>query len=356
MTRTSITILAHGEAEMTGICVDSLLNTTPTGAEIILFDNGSSETEAERLDRLAHQTGIHLIRSNINLGFAAGCNAAATEERGEILVFLNNDIEARRGWLEPLQAALDDLDIGLAGSLLLYPEGTVQHAGIGLGLWGLPAHLGRDALPDDPELRSDRFVLGVTGACLATRAALFKELGGFDERYFFSYEDVDLCLRARRRGLRSIYCRDSVLVHHESATKPEGPAHASRGKAQELFIERWGGVLDRAAGRELIKLEAGGISSVAIFGTGGAGRRMLALSQKLTGIEVICFADSRPEMDGRVIEGLAVHHISRLPDGIDAVLGASIYVEQLRREAIKAGIAEIFKTAVIPDLRDEDLL
>lgn len=356
MPRSSIIILAHGEAEMTGFCINSLLYTVPADTEIILFDNGSSGSDARHIKQLARQAGIKLVRSDRNLGFAAGCNTAATEAQGEDLVFLNNDIEARQGWLEPLLTVLEDDNAGISGSLLLYPGGTVQHAGIGLGLWGLPAHLGRDSSPGNLSLQQDRPVLGVTGACLAVGSELFRQLGGFDEQYFFSYEDADLCLRARLLGLRSIYCRDSVLIHHESATKPEGPAHAARGRAQELFIERWGDVLDRAAGRELIKLEAGGISAVAIFGTGAAGRRMLALLQKLTGIEVICFADSRSEMEGREIEGLAVHHISRLPDGIDAVLGASICVEQLRLEAKKAGIAEMFKTAVIPDLRDEDLL
>jgi hypothetical protein len=184
---------------------------------------------------------------------------------------------------------------------------------------------------------------------------LFNELGGFDEHFFFSYEDVDLCLRARLLGRRTLYCNESVLVHRESATLPAGPAHATRGKAQEQFVLRWGASLERAAGHGLKALEEDGVGRAAIFGTGSAGRRMLDLLRRQTRIEAVCFADSREEMDGSVVEGLPVHHISGLPEGIDAVLGASMFAEQLKREAEKAGVEQLFRIGIEPDIDDEEL-
>ena len=355
MPRASLIILAYGDAGLTGKCLLSLAESADScDREIIVFDNGSEKAEAKRLLDYTAGTGARLISSDENLGFAAGCNAAAAMARGDVLVFLNNDIEAQPGWLEPLLTALEKPEVGIAGSLLLYPGGSVQHAGTGLGLWGLPAHIGRDADPEDPELQVERRVLAVTGACLAVPLETFSWMGGFDESYFFSYEDVDLCLRARARGLRTTFCPASRLIHHESATEPGGPVHAARVEAEEIFLRRWNGVLERAAGRELSALKAEGVERVAIFGTGRAGKNMLRIALG-AGIEVACFLDSRPEMEGSEVEGLAVRHPSRMEAEVDAVLGASMFLEQIRRAAEEARIGALFRSGLRPDIDDADM-
>ena len=355
MPRATLIILAYGDAGLTGNCLRSLAETAASGdCEIIVFDNGSERAEVEMLASYAAGTGARLIRCDENLGFSAGCNAAAAIAQGDVLVFLNNDIEAQPGWLKPLLSALEKPETAIAGSLLLYPGGSVQHAGTGLGLWGLPAHLGRDADPNDAEIQVERRVLAVTGACLAVPLDVFSWLGGFDESYFFSYEDVDLCLRARARGLRTSFCPTSRLIHHESATDPDGPVHAARVDAEEIFLRRWSNVLERSAGRELSGLKTEGIERAAIFGTGRAGKNMLRIARE-AGIEIACFVDSRPEMEGGEVEGLPVRHPARLKEKVDAVLGASMFLEQIRRAAEQGGIGDLFRSGLRPDIDDEDM-
>lgn len=156
-------------------------------------------------------TGAQLIIADDDVPFAENCNTGAEYASGDVLVFLNDDTEPQPGWLDALFAEFDDPRVGVAGCRLVYPDGRIQHAGVGLRRAGglLEAYNILDDLPS-------RDVEAVTGACLAIRREAFEDLGGFDVRYVNGYEDVDLCLRARADGWRIRYTDQATVIHHES--------------------------------------------------------------------------------------------------------------------------------------------
>ena len=151
-------------------------------------------------------------------------NLGAQAAEGEILVFLNDDTELLEpSWLERLVAQVERADVGVAGARLLYPSGTLQHGGVVIGIGGGCGHVGRhtrNAPPHWPWLEATRDVSAVTGACLAMRASLFRELGGFAEAFPVNYNDIDLCLRARNAGYRVIYEAGATLRHYECQSRP----------------------------------------------------------------------------------------------------------------------------------------
>ncbi|MGH9093482.1 MAG: glycosyltransferase, partial [Acidimicrobiales bacterium] len=231
-------------------CVDSVLRTAGTAGgngsdgvdlDLVLVDNGSTEPETlTLLDRLDRRPDVTVRRDPRPFNWAALNNAAAEDARGDVLLFLNNDIEARRtGWLAALTAqALRD-DVGAVGARLLYPGGRVQHAGVVLGLGGAAGHV-LAGLPGDRPGYLGMAVLtrdcsAVTGACLATRRGVFEALDGFDEDLGLDVNDIDYCLRARELGLEVLYEPLAELVHHES------PSRGTSGspKDQLRFLERW---------------------------------------------------------------------------------------------------------------------
>ena len=130
-------------------------------------------------------------RSPRNLGFAAANNRAAREPAGDALLFLNNDVQVTPGALSRLLEAVVDSGGGIAGPKLLFPEATIQHAGIRQMLWGYASNLGTGAPRDEPVLDRGGSIFAVTGAMLAVGRRVFQRVGGFDERYRWGYEDVD---------------------------------------------------------------------------------------------------------------------------------------------------------------------
>ena len=152
-------------------------------------------------------------------------NLGASQARGEILLTLNNDIEAfEPGWLKEMVAQLLRPGVGLVGCLLLYPDRSVQHAGVIMGLSGVAGHMYAEAAPDDPgyagRIQVTQDLSAVTGACQAMRRSLFERLGGLDERHLaVAYNDIDFCLRVREAGLRVIYTPHARLLHRHSASR-----------------------------------------------------------------------------------------------------------------------------------------
>lgn len=224
-------------------CVDSLRETAAgVMLEVLLVDNGSTEPETATLvDLLSARDRVRVLRDDRPFNWAALNNAAAADARGEVLLFMNDDVRALRpGWLELLAAHALRPEIGAAGARLLYPDGRLQHGGIALGLAGatghvlagleagLPGYLGMAVLTRD--------VTAVTGACMATGREVFERLGGFDEGLGLDFNDVDYCLRARSRGLRVVYEPGAELVHHES------PSRGTSGSEETAaaFLARWG--------------------------------------------------------------------------------------------------------------------
>ncbi|HET6810721.1 MAG TPA: glycosyltransferase [Acidimicrobiales bacterium] len=222
----SIVIPLWNNVAYTHACLVRLAEATPAGTfEVVLVDNGSTDGTAELLAALSGD--VRIVRNAQNLGFSRACNQGAEVATGRHLVFLNNDTEPHPGWLQPLVEVLDgEPDVGVVGSKLLFPNGLVQHAGVWMVGDGSRKYLHGYhrlylAVPDDPAVEERCDLQVVTGAALAIRSDLFRQLGGFDEGYWNGNEDVDLCLKVREAGYRVVYEPRSCLTHHESVSGPE---------------------------------------------------------------------------------------------------------------------------------------
>jgi O-antigen biosynthesis protein len=192
------------------------------------------------------ETGLPAIRVPYAgpFHFARMNNLGAGRATGDILVFLNDDVEPLdRGWLTALVAQAERPEVGIAGAKLVYPSGAIQHAGMAVGIMEGVGHPYRDTFGSAwwHWLPFTRNVAAVTGACLAMRRAVFEQLGGFDEAFPVNYNDADLCLRARAAGYEVIYEPGAVLRHEECRTRTRGVRVAE----MELWEERWGEWVDR---------------------------------------------------------------------------------------------------------------
>ena len=238
----SIIVPVYGHAFYTRLCFLALPASIARwpAVEVVVVDNGAGGETAALLDGLAPP--YRVLRQPANAGFAVACNRGAALARGRWLVFLNNDTVPQPGWLDALVAEAERVGAGIAGSKLLYPDGTIQHAGVGFRDDGSPFVLHHTHPADWPEANRPRDVRAVTGAAMLVDRTLFADLGGFDERYLNGYEDLDLCCRARARGQRVRYVPDSVLYHFGSVAAGRFAAH-DRNAA--LFEERWGAALRR---------------------------------------------------------------------------------------------------------------
>jgi len=207
-----------------------------TAAIIIPTLDGCSEMAQaclRALDDTAVDAKVWVEHDIDGNGFGFTCNEAARQwTDADVLVFLNDDTIPQPGWLDPLLAVVDDDTI--AGSLLLYPDGRVQHSGVFLRRrQGLLEAYNRTRPAPSGE------VPAVTGACLAVTRNTWEALGGFDEGYRNGYEDVDLCLRHRQAGGTVRYVAESVVVHLESQSDPALRFGHARQNI-DLLQQRWG--------------------------------------------------------------------------------------------------------------------
>ena len=215
-------------------CLRALRRSDTALAEIVVVAHAGGPLA--KLQRIAATHGAAAVPYSGQFHFGLMNAAGAQHSTRPSVVFLNDDVEPiAAGWLSALLGALNTPGTGIAGGLLLYPNDTVQHAGIALGGW--PAHIGRGqaSTPLWPWLRLSREVTAVTGACLAIRRTLWDELGGFDRRFPVNYNDVDLCLRARRAGYSVVLESGALLYHHEAQTRSTMVTAAERA----LFSSLW---------------------------------------------------------------------------------------------------------------------
>lgn len=225
--KVSIIIPTRDGLDLLKACINSLRQKTAfKDYELIVVDNGSQDPKTlDWLDMMAREEVIRVIKADVPFNWSYLNNVAANEARGDVLLFLNNDIEIIDSeWLLRLVENALRPEVGVCGPLLFYGDMTIQHAGVvvGLGGWadhvfkGLPAIHAQSNFVS-PVLR--RNVLAVTGACMAIEKRKFVGLGGFDESFIVCGSDVELCLRAFRSGLLNVYIPESRLIHHESKTR-----------------------------------------------------------------------------------------------------------------------------------------
>jgi GT2 family glycosyltransferase len=223
----SIIIPTRDKPALIGPCLASLTRLTYPGAvEILVVDNGTTDAHALSILHAEQRSGhIKLLHNQDAFNFSRLNNMAAARARGELLCLLNNDVEALDGdWLAMMVRHALGRDVGAVGAMLLYGDGTIQHAGVAVGTGGAAGHVQRGI---DPACITNynwhgvtRQVSAVTGACLVVRADAYRSVGGLDESCFpVAFNDVDFCLRLQARGLANIYCAQARLLHHESQSR-----------------------------------------------------------------------------------------------------------------------------------------
>jgi GT2 family glycosyltransferase len=237
----SVVIPFRDQASLTARCLASL-ETAPgyDVFEFVLVDNGSVEPETLALRERIERLGIRVLEYPGSFNWSAINNYAASESHSDLILFMNNDIEAsKEGWLHALVELAQLPDVGAVGARLLYPDGVLQHAGVVLGMAGIAGHI-FTGMPAgwhgyfgwDMVVRP---FSAVTGACMLSPRALFEEMGGFDEAFTVAYGDVDYCMRLADAGHRCLYTPHAEMVHHESVSRG---ASGQTGDARH-FARKW---------------------------------------------------------------------------------------------------------------------
>ena len=241
--RCSIVIPVHGRAGLTRQCIDAILAEPPGASfEVIVVDDASPDDTAAVLHGYGDAIGV--VTRGANGGFARASNDGAAAAEGEYLVFLNNDTIPLAGWLDELVATADaDPRVGVAGSKLLFPNDTIQHAGVVVCQDGNPRHIYAGFPAGHPAVEKDRAFQAVTAASMLVRRDLFERAGGFDADFHNSLEDTDLCMRVGQLGYEVRYCPRSVLYHLESVSRGRNSKEIAANT--RLFKERWGDKAER---------------------------------------------------------------------------------------------------------------
>jgi GT2 family glycosyltransferase len=237
--KVSIIIPVYNRKDYTQKCLESVFS---VGAkypfEIIVVDNSSSDGTKEFLESLGNR--IVTIRNEKNLGFAKACNQGAKIAQGEYLLFLNNDTIVTKGWVDVLVEELDsNSNTSIAGSKLLFPDETIQHAGVVFGADKIPHHIHYREPKDKHYVSKRRKFQAVTAACMIIRKESFNKVGGFDEQYLNGYEDIDLCLKIGLLKGDVMYCPQSVVYHYESISEGRGDCENHK-KNRDLLLKKWG--------------------------------------------------------------------------------------------------------------------
>lgn len=216
--------------------------------ELVLVDNGSQT--AETLDVLAQAASdprVRVARDDSPFNFSSLNNRAVARSRGEVVALLNDDVEVLDGdWLTEMVSLALRPEVGCVGAKLLYPDNTVQHAGVILGIGGVAGHAHK-RFPAAHHGYFGRLHLvhalsAVTAACLVVRRSTYDRVGGLDEALAVAFNDVDFCLRVRATGLRNVFTPYAVLLHHESATRGSDMAPERRMRFERevrLMQARW---------------------------------------------------------------------------------------------------------------------
>ncbi len=248
--RISIIIPTRDQPASLRQAVESVLSkSTYPDYEIIVVNNGSVRPETlDLLEKLRARARVRVLDDARPFNFSALNNRAAREATGDYLLFLNDDVEViTPRWMEEMAGYLEIPAVAAVGAKLYYPNETIQHAGVILGLGGLAGH-GHKHFPRAAAGYGGRLLVphnlsAVTAACLLMRREVFMALGGFEERLAVALNDVDLCLRIRAQGLRIVFTPYAELYHHESLSRGyEDTAEKVKLYYQELAFckSRWG--------------------------------------------------------------------------------------------------------------------
>lgn len=247
----SIIIPSKDKSSLLQQCILSLSNASDANYEIIIVDNGSTEASTHELYQKYKKNKsekIKIIDAPIEFNFSKLCNIGSNHASGDILIFLNNDVEIFDSlWLDKISYYIERPNIGIVGAKLKYPDKTLQHAGVYLGINQGCGHLYVNANENDEfindAIKYNSLRSAVTGALLAISSTNFSKCGGFDEFNFpITYNDVDLCLKMRELGLYNVIINDTEIIHYESQSRESDmSAHqiSRRSKETKAFQEKW---------------------------------------------------------------------------------------------------------------------
>lgn len=223
MKKLSVVIVSFNSEDFINRCLSSLLKYLPANSEVIVLDNASKDETLNILSEF--KSKIKIIKSDKNLGFAKGNNLAVQDTNGEYLFFLNPDTEIKKDFFQSMLAFLEsNSQIGIVGPKLIMPNGEIQPS-----VKNLPTLLGAinefilgvknaysQYVPIGDELQE---VETVYGAAMLIKREIFLKAGGFDEKFFLYYEDIDLCRRIKNMGKKIIYYPKAEVLHLVGATK-----------------------------------------------------------------------------------------------------------------------------------------
>lgn len=238
----SLIVPLYAHAGLTRACLNSICeHTTRVSYEVILIDDQADEATQRLLEDVR---GARILRNETNLGYLRSMNRGASVARGKWFVLFNNDTEVTRGWLEAmLDCASSAPDIGVVTPKFIYPDGTLNEAGGIIWRDGTGVNYGRGDEPTRCYYEYRRETDYGSAAALMVSAELWKQAGGFDERYLpMYYEDTDLCFTAREHGLRVLYEPRAVVVHIEGATAGNDPTEGHKRHQEQnrhKFVAKW---------------------------------------------------------------------------------------------------------------------
>lgn len=241
--KVSILIPTRDRIDLLDKCITSIFGTIEyKNIEIIVIDNESRKKRSNAyLDEIKKENRVKVLSIKGEFNYSKLNNLAVGKAQGQILLLLNNDIEAiNQGWFEEMLSHAMRCEIGCVGAKLLYPDDRLQHGGVIVGLSGGAGHshkfAGKGSRGYSGHLSVVRNVSAVTAACMMIRKEIYQNAGGLDEKSFkVAFNDVDFCLRVEKLGYRNLWTPFAELVHHESASR--GDDHSTTEKRSRFSRE-----------------------------------------------------------------------------------------------------------------------
>ncbi len=251
----SVIIPTRNRTDLLTRCIDGIYDKTLySNCEVIIVDNQSEDQQTlNYLQRLVKERHVTVLNYTAPFNFSAINNFAVRHAHGTILGFLNNDLDViSPHWLEEMVSQALRPAIGAVGAMLYYPDDTIQHAGVILGVQGVAkhaySHLPRGDVGQMGRTRLVQNFSALTAACLVVRRSVFEEVGGFDEQHLpVAFNDVDLCLRIQEKGYRNVWTPYAELYHYESASRGyEDTLEKQKRFKREIdyMLQRWGALFE----------------------------------------------------------------------------------------------------------------
>lgn len=229
-------------------CIDSIKNkSTYTNYEIIIIENNSVEKETFDYYNEIESENIHVVIYKGGFNYSAINNLGFQHTKGEYVLLLNNDVEILTpNWLEEMLMYCQRKDVGIVGAKLLYPDNTIQHAGIGIGILTIAGHYHKNFPKDHPGYMGRMLyahdVSAVTGACMMVKRSVYEEVNGLDETFEVAFNDVDFCLKVRQKEYLIVITPYAQLYHYESKSRgyDDSPVKQERFRGEIIrFSKKW---------------------------------------------------------------------------------------------------------------------